>query len=155
MAKDEKTKAAEANTKNAETDAKEAKTLGVKKSKIKMSGFSNKDPQKKQAEEDKHKLLAAKRVKNRLAKAKEEAAMKPIDKRLALLIGRFKAIVARARTYTYSNKNVEAWTEEYNMIKSSPKSWISLTANGTKPFVPGNIKKKTAKEVLDGMDLNN
>lgn len=131
----------------------EAKALGVKGSKIKMGTFKDKDPAKIEKEKAKHEKLAAKRQANRVEKAKEKAKMKPIDKRRALLVGRFKAIRAKARTYTYSNKNVEAWTEEFNMIKDSPKEWIRVTKNGTEPYNPGNKRKKTAKELLDSMDL--
>ena len=89
--------------------SEEARTLGVKGSRIRMAGFKDKDPVKIEKEKAKHQKLVEERIKKRVAKAKELAKMKPIDKRKALLVGRFKAIRARGRTYTYSNKNVEAW----------------------------------------------
>ena len=134
--------------------SEEARTLGVKGSRIKMAGFKDKDPVKIEKEKAKHQKLVEERIKKRVAKAKELAKLKPIDKRKALLVGRFKAIRARGRTYTYSNKNVEAWREEYEMIKNNPKSWIEATSNGTKPYTPGNKRKKSAKELLDSMDLD-
>jgi hypothetical protein len=139
-----------------ETDAieNEAATLGIKESKVKMATYKEKDPVKIEKEETRHRKLIKKRTANRIDKAKVAAKMKPIDKRKALLIGRFKAIRAKTRTYTYSNKNVEAWTEELNMIKNNPKGWKQVTENGTIPFAPGNKTKKTAKQLLDNMDLD-
>ena len=141
-----------ANTK--ETDLDEAKALGVKESKVKMSSFKDKDSVKIERETKKHEKLCALRIENRIAKAKVLAKMKPIDKRRALLVGRFKAVRAKARTYTYSDKVIEAWTEEFKVINNDPKMWITATANGTTQFVPGNRKKKTPKERLDAMDLD-
>lgn len=132
----------------------EANALGVKKSDVKMAGFKDKDPTKIATEEARNEKLVQQRTKNRIEKAKKEAKMKPIDKRKAVLVGRFKAVRARKRANTYSNKNVEAWTEEFNMIKNNPKGWIEATKNGTVPFSPGNKRKKTAKELLDSMDLD-
>ena len=133
-----------------ETDVR---TLSIKKSKISMTGFKSKKPAEFAKEEKRQKEFAEKRIVNRIAKAKADAKMKPIDKRRAVLAARFKAVKARKRTSTYSNKNIEAWLEEYNLIQNNPKSWNRITAKGTRPFQPGNKKKKTAKDILDEMDL--
>lgn len=138
-----------------ETVNDEAKTLGISRSKTSMAGFKDKDkPEKVLKEATRHDKLADKRMANRIKEAKAKAAMKPIDKRKALLVGRFKAVRAKKRSRTYTNKIIEAYTEEYNMIVNNPKEWNRVTANGTKPFAPGNVRKKTAKELLDGMDLD-
>lgn len=143
-------------TKAAATIEAEAERLGVKKSVVHMSSFDvkNKTPEKINKEEARHKKLVAARLKNRVAKAKALAKMKPIDKRKALLKGRFRAVRNRTRAHTYTNKMIAAWTEEYELIIHNPKQWNSLTHNGTKPYTPGNKKKMTAKERLDGMNLD-
>ena len=133
----------------------EAKTLGVTRSKVSMSGFNVKDlsPEKIAKEEDKQNKLADERLKTRVEQAKLDAKKKPIEKRKALLVSRFKAVKSRTRPNSYSDANIKAWIEELNMINNNPKSWNKLTKNGTIPFIPGNRKKKTAHEILDGMDL--
>lgn len=142
-------------TEKAEIDnlIEEAKQLGIKISKTSTAGFKSKKP----GDLEKEKVRIAKNhitwLKIMIAKAKAEAKMKPIDKRRALLRGRFKAIRSRTRAHTYTNKNVEAWLEEFNLIKNNPRSWNRITANGTKPFTPGNRRKKTAKDMLDEMNL--
>lgn len=138
-----------------EVKVSEADTLGIKGSVIKMAGFKGKDdPAKVAKEEKRHEKLIETRIANRIAKAKALAKMTKIQKRKALIVSRFKAIRAKKRTYTYSNKNVAAWTEELEMINNNPKQWIHMTANGTKPFNASNKRKMTAKEKLDGMDLD-
>ena len=148
MTKEEKTE-----TENIE---EEAKRLGVTKSKVKMSGYNIKDktPEKLAKEEKRQQKLADERLKNRVVQAKLDAKKKPIEKRKALLVGRFKAIRSRVRPHTYSDKNVEAWTEEYNLICNNPKRWNTITKNGKIPYVPGNKRKKSAKEILDSMNLD-
>ncbi len=141
-------------TENPKEKVDEAEALGIKRSKVKFSSFNGKgDPAKVDREEKRHNKFAAKRVENRVAKAKAEAKMKPIDKRLALLVGRLKAVKSRDRANTYSDKVVEAWTEEYKIIKNSPKTWNKITENGKIPFSPGNKRKKTAKQLLDQMNI--
>ena len=134
----------------------EAKTLGVTRSKVSMSGFNVKDlsPEKIAKEEDKQNKLADKRLKTRIEQARLDAKKKPIEKRKALLVSRFKAVKSRTRPNSYSDANIKAWIEELNMINNNPKSWNKLTKNGTIPFIPGNRKKKTAHEILEGMDLD-
>jgi len=136
---------------------KEAKALGIKKSRIAMAGFSNKKG-RKPVEIVKESARAQKKANGRLARrvetAKAKAKMKPIDKRKALLVSRFKAVKSRTRPRTYTDKNIKAWLEELDMIERNPKSWNSQTKKGTIPFVPSNKKKKTAQEILDGMDLS-
>ncbi|KKN74423.1 hypothetical protein LCGC14_0390430 [marine sediment metagenome] len=134
----------------------EAAKLGVKKSKVIMSSYSVKDktPEKIAREAGRHEKLVAKRLKNRVEKARAKARMKPIDKRKALLVGRFKAVRSKVRAHTYTNKNIAAWTEEWELIINSPKQWNKITKNGKEPYTPGNKKKMSAKERLDGMDLD-
>ena len=132
----------------------EAKELGITKSRFSTAGFKHKKPEELVREKERQEKLVVDRLKVRVAAKKAEAKMKPIDKRKALLVGRFKAIKSRTRPNSYTDANIKAWTEEYDMITNSPKSWNKITNNGTVPFVPGNKKKKTAREILDGMDLN-
>lgn len=137
--------------------AEKAQQLGIRTSKVKMTGFKSKKgvtPAQIEKEEKKHKDLAVKRTENRIAKAKAKAKMKPIDRRKALLAGRFKAVRSRTRAHTYSEKNLEAWLEEYNLIKNNPKRWNKITQNGKLNYTPGNKKKKTAKDILDGMNFD-
>ena len=151
MANEEKQKA-----KAAATIEEEAERLGVKKSKVLMSSFDvkNKNPEKIAKEAARHKILVKQRLKKRVAKAKAAAKMKPIDKRKALFVGRFKAVRSRTRAHTYTNKTIEAWTEEYNLIIHNPRQWVKITKNGKVPYTPGNKKKMTAKGRLDGMNLD-
>lgn len=151
MADEEKKKA-----KATATIEDEAEKLGIKKSKVIMSSFDvkNKTPEKIAKEAARHEKLAAERLKKRVDKAKVKAKMKPIDKRKALLVGRFRAVRSRVRAHTYTNKMIAAWTEEYELIINNPKQWNRITKNGTKPYTPGNKKKMTAKERLDGMKLD-
>jgi len=136
----------------------EAKALGITRSKVSMSGFTVRgktpDPDIAEKERTRQDKLADKRLKVRVDQANLDAKKKPIDKRRELLVGRFKAVKSRTRANTYTQANIAAWTEEYNMIVNNPKSWNKLTMNGTLPFVPGNKKKKTPLEILDGMDLD-
>lgn len=135
----------------------EAKTLGVTRSKISMSGFNVKgkpaEPDMIEKEEAKQNKLADKRLKSRVEQARLDAKKKPIDKRRDLLASRFKAVRSESRAHTYSDKNLKAWLEEYNLILNNPKSWTKLTKNGTSAFIPDNRKKRTTKEILDSMDL--
>ena len=131
----------------------EAKSLGITSSKVSMTGFKDNKPEKVEKEKERHKKLVAKRLASRIAKAKATAKMKPIDKRKAVLVARFKVVKSRTRPNTYTDANIKAWLEEYNMINNNPKAWNKITKNGTVGFVPGNKKKKTAKDILNGMDL--
>ena len=119
-----------------------------------MAGFKDQKPEKIAEETERHNKLADKRLSNRIAKAKADAKKKPIDKRRDLLVARMRAVKSRVRTVTYSNKNLEAWIEELEMINHNPKSWNKITKNGTLPYTPGNKKKKTARDKLDEMDLD-
>jgi hypothetical protein len=144
-----------ADSKPKEPEVDEAEALGITRSKTKFSNFKHKDdPAKTDKEERKHKKLADIRVANRITKAKALAKMSPMDKRKALLVGRLKAVKAKARSTTYSDAVVAAFTEEFKLIKDSPKSWVKATANGTIPYNPGNKRKMTAKERLDRMDFD-
>jgi len=138
----------------AEADANEAAALGIVGSKVKLSTFKGRDnPVAAEKEKARHDKLAAQRLQNRIAQAKANAKLKPIDKREALLVARFKAIKSKVRPNTYTDKNIKAWIEELKMINRNPKSWNKATANGTKPYVPDNRKARTASDILDGMDL--
>ncbi len=131
----------------------EAKSFGIKLPRVSIAGFKSikpEDIEKENIRQAKERIVW---LRTMVAKAKIEAKMKPIDKRRKMLKGRFKAIRSHTRANTYSNKNVEAWLEEYNLINHNPRSWNKITANGTKPFTPGNRKKKSAKDILDSMDL--
>lgn len=131
----------------------EAKSLGVKKSRTTMAGFKDKDPAKIAKETAKHDKLANKRLESRIDRAKADAKLKPIDKRRMLLVARFRAVKSRHRPNTYSDANIKAWIEELEMINNNPKSWNKITANGTIPFTPANKKKRTARDILESMDL--
>ncbi len=143
-------------TKKSEVDSliEEAELLGIRIPRTSTAGFKSKKPEDLEKEKVRVAKNKIKWLQIMIAKAKVLAKMKPIDKRRELLKSRFKAIRSRDRAHTYSNKNVEAWIEEYNLINSNPKSWNKITTNGTKPFTPGNKKRQTAKDKLDGMDLS-
>lgn len=141
-----------------ETLEQEAKRLGVTKSKVDMSGFMSlntqgKTPDKITKEQKRQEKLANERLAARVAQKKIDDKKTPIEKRKELIVGRFKAVRSKTRAHTYTDKMIEAWTEEYNLIKRSPKQWIKITDNGKIPFAPGNKRKKTAKELLDSMNL--
>ena len=154
MANEEKVEAKAA--RETATLEEEAGRLGVKRSKVSMGGFNVKDKtaEKTAKEEERHRKLADKRLKKRVAKAKAKAKMKPIELRKKGLVDRFKAIRARVRAHTYSDKNIEAWREEYELIINNPRRWNRITENGKLPYTPGNKRKKSATEHLDSMNLD-
>ena len=135
--------------------AKEAKRLGVTESKVKLAGFKGKDsPDKMERERKRQKRMADDRLEKRIAKAKAAAKMKPIDKRKALLIARLKNIRSHTRSNAYSDQNLKAWIEELELIDNHARAWNTATKNGTRPYAPGNKKKKTANDIIDAMDLD-
>ena len=131
----------------------EAKTLGIELPRLSLAGLRVKDPKIVTKEEIRQEKQFIHLLQTAIAKNKANARMKPIDKRRALLVSRFKAVKSRNRPSTYSDANLKAWIEELNMINNNPKSWNKVTKNGTVNFVPGNKKKKTARDILDEMDL--
>lgn len=131
----------------------EAKLLGIKLPRLSIAGLGTKDLKVVANEELRQKKQFNRLVRAAITKHKTAAKMKPIDKRKALLLGRFKAAQTRIRANTYSDKNMKAWIEELNVINSNPKAWIASTKNGKLPFAPGNKKNRSALEILDGMDL--
>lgn len=136
----------------------DAAALGVRKSKVSMTGFNNKKG-RKPVEIEREEKRVKKKVNSRLAhmvdKKKAEAKMKPIDKRRALLIARLKAVKSQKRPNTYSVANIKAWMEELEAIDRNPKSWTKLTNSGKAPFQPSNKRKvRTALELLEGIDLD-
>jgi len=143
----------EAREKDATEIAREAKMLGVKKSRISMSGFKDKKPEKIAKEEARTAKKASSRLAKNIAKAKATSKMKPIGKRRGVLVARLRAVKARRRAHTYTNAIITAWLEELKMIDNNPKSWNKITGNGTRGYVPGNKRKRTARDILDGMDL--
>lgn len=138
---------------NLEGLIEEAKALGIKLPKVSLAGLKSKKPEDIEKEKTRLAKGRIEWLKTMIAKKKAEAKMKPIDKRRAVLAARFRAVKSRNRAHTYTNKNIEAWLEEYNLINSNPKSWNKITSNGTKSYTPGNKRKKSAKDILDGMDL--
>ena len=131
----------------------EATSLGLKIPRISIAGFKGKTPEDLIKEKARVKKQLIDLLTTMIAKHKANAKLKPIEKRKAVLAARFKAVKSRTRAHTYSDKNIAAWLEEYNLIKDNPKSWNKITANGTKPYTPGNKRKMTAKDRLDAMDL--
>ena len=150
-------KAEEANkslrSQSTEKLCEEAELFGVKPTRLVVKGFKHKAVEELEKEEARNKKLIAVRLSNCIEKAKKLGKMKPIEKRHALLVGRFKAITSEIRANTYSDKIVNAWIEEFNLIENSPKQWNNDTKNGTIPYTPGSKRKKTAKQILAGMDL--
>lgn len=132
----------------------EVKTLGIKKTKVSMGAFKDKKAGAFEKEKKKQEINIAKRMVSRIARVKAEAKLKPIDKRRNLLKARGRSVKDQIRPNTYPEKELKAWIEELNMIENNPKTWNNLTQNGKIPFVPGSKKKKTAKDILDGMDLD-
>ena len=152
MAKDEKPKENPDDLKAALI--KEATSFGLEIPRISIAGFNAKKPEDLIREKARVKKQLIELLTFMIAKAKALAKLKPIEKRMVLLAARFKAVKSRTRAHTYSDKNIAAWLEEYNLIKDNPKSWNKITANGTKPYTPGNKRKMTAKDRLDAMDLD-
>lgn len=137
-----------------ETLAEKAAALGITPSKVSLTGFKGKDsPEKTLKEQKRHDKISESRLENRIAKAAAADKMKPIEKRQALLKSRFRNIKSKTRPAAYSDKNLKAWLEEYELIQANPKAWDIATKNGTIPYVPGDRKKKTPKDKIDGMDL--
>lgn len=131
----------------------EAKTLGIKLPRLSIGGLKTKDPKTVAKEELRQKKQFNHLLRHAIAKKKAEAKMKPIEKRRAVLIARLKVVKSRTRAHTYSDANIKAWIEELNLINGNPNSWNQITVKGTKPYTPGNKRKKTARDILDGMDL--
>lgn len=139
----------------AETDVfEEAERLGIPIPKTSMTGFKGKKPSEIEKEEIRLKKHVVGILKIAIAKQKADAKLKPIDRRRAYLASRFKAVKSRTRAHTYSDANIKAWLEEYNIIINTPKRWNKITNNGKVNFTPGNKKKQTARDVLDGMNLD-
>lgn len=139
----------------AEADVfEEAERLGIQIPKTSMTGFKGKKPSEIEKEEARLKKHVIGILKIAIAKNKADAKLKPIDRRRVYLASRFKAVRSRTRAHTYSEANIEAWLEEYNLIKNNPRRWNKITQNGKKNYTPGNKKKKTSKDILDGMSLD-
>ena len=132
----------------------EAKLLGVKKSRVVMTGYKGKKADMVEKETARHKKLVEKRLENRIARAKKVAKMKPIDLRKAALKSRFKTVRSGKRQAIYTDAILRAWIEELDLINSNPKAWNKATKNGTKSYTPGSKKKQTAKDILGRMDLD-
>jgi hypothetical protein len=138
---------------------KEAKALGVANSRVSLTGFKEKsNPAKLEKEQKRQDKLKLERTQARVEKAKAKSKQKPIEERRLILISRLRASrdegkkVMRARAYT--DKNIKAWIEELELIENNPKQWNRSTKNGTAPYVPGNKRKKSTQEILDGMNLD-
>lgn len=132
----------------------EAKMLGVKKSKVSMGGFKSKGPADTERESRKQSEAANLRVKNRVAKAKKVAKQKPIDVRRTFLQSRFKAVRARIRPNNYSDALIKIWIKELEVIDNNPKHWIKETQNGSVPYPRADKKHRSARSLLDSMDLD-
>lgn len=131
----------------------EAERLDIPIPKTSMTGFKGKKPSEIEKEEARLKKHVAGILKIAIAKKKADAKLKPIDRRKAYLTSRFKAVRSRTRAHTYSDANIKAWLEEYKLIENNPKAWNKITKKGTVNYTPGSKKKKTAKDILDGMNL--
>ena len=131
----------------------EAKTLGIKLPRLSSAGVKDRSTKNIAKEEVRQKKQFIRILQLAIANKKDDAQMEPIDKRRILLVSRFKAVKSRTRANTYSDANLKAWIEELDMINNNPKSWNKITAKGTKGFTPSNKKKKTARDILDSMDL--
>ena len=138
----------------ADNDAVEAKALGVKKSKVSLASYKTKGPADTAREATRQEEMAAARVKNRIAKAKADAKKKPIDKRRELIQARFKAIRSRHRPTTYSDALIRTWMKELEVIQSNPKHWVKETGDGKKAYPIVNKKNRSARSLLDSMDLD-
>ncbi len=154
MTQEEKTKESTmAQEESKATLIEEARKLGIKLPIVNIKGFKSIKPEdiiKEKARLDKDFITWLKIM---IAKKKVEAKMSPIDKRRALLNGRLRAVKARVRAHTYSDATIKAWLEELDMINRNPKSWNKITGKGARNYVPGNKREKTARDILDGMDL--
>ncbi len=131
-----------------------AKLLNIKLPRVSLAGFKFRDKAEKLSKEEvRQEKEQIKWLKSVIASAEARAKMKPIEKRRALLRARFRAVKNRKRPNTYSDKNIKAWLEELDLIERNPKSWNTITKNGTLNYTPSNKKKKSARDTLDGMDL--
>lgn len=151
MAKDEKSEVESGDLKA--TLIAEAEALGIKLPRLSYAGVKDKKPEnlaKEKVRQDKQFIHL---LQDAIAKHKANAKLKPIEKKRALLIARMKAVKSQTRAHTYSDAIINAWIEELKLIDSNPKSWNKITVNGTKPYTPSNKRKKTARDILDGMDL--
>lgn len=134
---------------------KEAKQLGVTGSRISMGGFSNTNPGKKAAEEERQKINATKRLANRVAKAKAADKLTLFDKRRGLLASRLKQIKDKRTPNRTPKETVAEWIKELKLMdgKGGEKIWNVRTSNGTKPFT--KPKKATGVDAeLADMDLD-
>ena len=142
---------AENETKTKPTMAEEAKTLGVKTSKVMSKRFTGKDLEKEEARNAK---LVADRTANRIKKAKAAANMTPIKKRRAMIEAKIKGEKA-APQRRWSDRVLRTYVEELQIIKSSPKVWKERTQNGKIPYPNTPAKKKTAMQLAtEAMDLD-
>ena len=132
---------------------KEAETLGIKIPRTTIAGFKAKKPQDLEKEKVRIEKNLLKWLQTMITKAKAIAKLKPIEKRRAVLVARLKAVKSQARAHTYTDVILRSWIEELDMIDRNPKSWNTATVKGTKPYIPASKRKKTAKDILDGMDL--
>ena len=133
---------------------KEAEALGIKIPRTSMASFKGTKPEDIEKERLRIEKDLIKWLETVIRATKANAKLKPIDRRRALLIGRFKAVKSQNRANTYTGQILEAWIEELNLINNNPKSWNKITVNGTKPYTPGNKRKMTAKDRLAAMDLD-
>lgn len=129
----------------------EAKLLGIKGSKIKCERFTGKDAEK---EEAKHEKFAAKRLENRITKAKAKAKLSPVKRRSKLIKAKLSAHANMPSLRKYSETHLKNLIKEKKVIDDNPKAWVSLTKNGTEPFPITPVKKRTALQEIETMNLD-
>lgn len=139
--------------KNLASLIEEANELGIRLPRISPAVPKDKDPAKIAKEQVRVDKQFIHSLESAIAKHKANAKMKPIEKKRGVLVARLKAVKSRNRAHTYTDANIRAFLEELELIDRNPKSWNKVTVNGTKPYTPSNKKKKTARDILDGMDL--
>ncbi len=141
-----------AEQKETKTDiADEARTLGVKGSKIDQTRSKSKNKSKEATE---HEKLADKRLENRIDKAKVSEKTTKIQKRRLMIEAKLKGRNTGGQT-RFSDSTCKQLLAELKVIKNTPKQWKAMTKNGTLPYPITAAKKKTVGQMInDEMDLD-
>jgi hypothetical protein len=132
------------------TTAEEAKTLGVKESKVSVKRLAKGANEKEETK--KHDIFVANRQKNRVEKAKAAVNTSPIQKRKATIKAKLKS--AQRNAQKYPKNSLKNLLEELRIINNSPKVWNERTSKGTKPYPIIPAQKKTVMQEISEQDLD-
>lgn len=118
-------------------------TVSIPQSKVSMASQIAADPVKLRIEEERQKVLIARRQENRTARAKAKPRT-PIQVREKYLKGKLKR-VKQGTVHTYRREQIKVMAEELRVIQTNPEAWK-----------PGNFvasKPKGSEQYLEGLDL--